>query len=69
MPIRNSIDNPDVLKAVLNRIQAYTRQDWLDALAQYENEQPGDIALAGRRHRLPLGAKSTNLSRRRRKSA
>lgn len=47
MSSRVSLDDPAVLEAVLERIRTRPRQYWLDLVARYENEKPGDIVLPG----------------------
>lgn len=43
MSNRVSLDDPAVLEAVLEKIRTRPRQYWLDLVARYENEKPGDI--------------------------
>lgn len=47
MPNRVRIEDPALLEAMLERIGNRPRQYWLDLLAQYDNEKPGDIVLPG----------------------
>ena len=41
------IEDPALLEAMLERIGNRPRQYWLDLLARYDNEKPGDIVLPG----------------------
>lgn len=44
---RGKFDEPGYLETILKDIDDTPKEYWLDMLARYENEKPGDIILPG----------------------
>jgi hypothetical protein len=59
---RGRIDDPGVMEGILERIRNRPPEYWLERLARYENEKPGDIVLPGvppRRHEIVAATSTT----------
>jgi len=68
MPYQRKLDEPGVMEAILEGIRNAPREYWLERLARYENEKPGDVILPG----IPPAARSaakTSIRRKPRKAA
>jgi hypothetical protein len=47
MSYRGKLDEPGYIESILEEIRNRPREYWLEKLARYENEKPGDIVLPG----------------------
>ena len=47
MGYRGRLDDPGVMEGILNDIRTGGIEFWLDRIAHYENEKPGDFILPG----------------------
>jgi len=47
MPNRGKLDEPGFMEGILEEVRSKPVEYWLEKLARYENEKPGDIILPG----------------------
>ena len=66
---RGKLDEPGFMEAILKDIDATPREYWLEMLARYDNEKPGDIILPGVPPRAKVSSRLEKPQRKSRKAA